>query len=54
MQFPPKSADAGVVGSCTELCNLLAEKVGSKTVGEVCDILCTIAGIELFIKLIEK
>lgn len=46
--------NAGVVGSCTELCNLLAEKVGSKTVGEVCDILCTIVGVELFIKIIEE
>ncbi|MCI3311102.1 saposin domain-containing protein, partial [Escherichia coli] len=46
--------NAGVIGTCGELCELLAEKTGSKALGAVCDILCDIAGIEEFIKLINK
>jgi hypothetical protein len=43
--------NAGVVGGCSELCSLLpANKI---EIG-VCDLLCSIVGIEAFIKIIEK
>ncbi|CAC5419551.1 unnamed protein product [Mytilus coruscus] len=44
----------GVVGTCGALCSALAQKTGSQALGEVCDLICDIAGIEEFIKLIEK
>ena len=43
-----------MVGGCEELCQLLAEKTGSKTAGEVCTILCAVVGVKEFIALIEK
>lgn len=43
-----------VIGSCSELCQALAQKTGSQALGAVCDILCSIVGIEEFVKLIEK
>ena len=46
--------DAGVVGTCGELCGILAKDVNSKVVGEVCNILCDVVGVEEFVKLIEK
>ena len=46
--------DAGVIGTCSELCGKLADKVNSTLVGEICDIVCSIAGIEAFIDIIEK
>ncbi|KAK7504838.1 hypothetical protein BaRGS_00003866, partial [Batillaria attramentaria] len=46
--------NAGVVGTCGELCQLLEEKTNNKALGAVCNILCDIVGIEEFIKLIEK
>ena len=46
--------EGGVVGTCGVLCNALAQKTGSQALGAVCDILCDIAGIKEFIKLIEK
>ncbi|XP_064603681.1 countin-1-like [Liolophura sinensis] len=46
--------NAGVVGTCGELCQLLEQKTGSQALGAVCDILCDVVGIEEFIKLIEK
>lgn len=44
----------GVIGSCSALCNALAQKTGSQALGEVCTLICDIAGVEEFIKLIEK
>jgi len=41
--------NGGVLGSCSALCALLPNDVEA----EVCDVLCTIAGIEAFIKLIN-
>ena len=48
------SSDAGVVGGCGEVCGLLAEKVNSKAIGEVCEILCAVVGVKEFISIIEK
>lgn len=44
----------GVVGSCAEICAYAEKTTGSKLVGVVCDALCDVAGIEEFIKIIEK
>ncbi|XP_076463460.1 countin-3-like [Babylonia areolata] len=46
--------NAGVVGTCGTLCQALAQKTGSQALGEVCTILCDIAGVEEFVKLIQK
>ena len=46
--------DAGVVGSCGELCGKLANKTNSEAAGAVCTILCDIFGVEEFIKIINK
>lgn len=48
--------DAGVIGGCGELCQLLeqAVKVNSSLVEVVCDLLCDYVGIEAFIKLVDK
>jgi len=46
--------NAGVVGTCGTLCSALAQKTGSQLLGEVCNILCDVAGVEEFVKLIEK
>lgn len=49
-------ANAGVIGGCADLCELLEEevKVNSSLVEVVCDLLCDYVGIEAFIKLIDK
>jgi hypothetical protein len=44
----------GIVGSCQALCSYVEQKTGSQIVGTVCDILCDIAGIDEFVKIIEK
>ena len=46
--------EGGVVGTCGAICNAIAQKTGSQALGEVCTLLCDIAGVEEFIKLIEK
>lgn len=46
--------DAGVVGGCGELCQLLADKTNSSLIGTVCDLLCDYVGIKEFIDLIQK
>ncbi|CAG5114757.1 unnamed protein product [Candidula unifasciata] len=46
--------NSGIVGSCGVLCNALEQKTGSKVIGAVCNILCDIAGIKEFIKIIEQ
>ena len=48
------STDAGVVGGCEQLCQLLEDKVHSQLADVVCNILCDYVGIEEFIKIIEK
>ena len=50
----PSVTDVGVVGSCGELCQAVAQKTGSQAIGAVCDILCDIVGIDEFVKLIQK
>ncbi|XP_071080031.1 countin-3-like [Haliotis cracherodii] len=44
----------GVVGSCEKLCAALGQKTGSQALAVVCDLLCDIAGIDEFVKLIQK
>ena len=45
--------DSGVIGSCHDLCGELAKETSNFT-GEVCDILCTLVGIDAFVRIIEK
>ena len=45
--------DGGVIDGCSDLCGLLAKET-DKLVGEICDILCVVVGIDEFIKIIEK
>ena len=47
-------ADVGVVGSCGDLCGILAQDTNSQVVGTVCDLLCSIVGVKEFIQLIDK
>ncbi|KAK0060817.1 countin-1 [Biomphalaria pfeifferi] len=44
----------GVVGTCADICGLVEQKTGSEVLGAVCNILCDIAGVEEFVKLVEK
>ncbi|KAK3774916.1 hypothetical protein RRG08_007273 [Elysia crispata] len=44
----------GVVGTCGQLCQLLAEKTGSQLLGAACTILCDIEGVQEFVKLIQE
>ena len=44
----------GIIGSCGDLCGALANRTGSKALGDVCDIVCDGLGIDEFIKLIIK
>jgi hypothetical protein len=46
--------DVGVVGGCSEICGILANKTGSGTIGTVCNILCDIVGVQEFANLLEK
>lgn len=46
--------DAGVVGTCGEVCQMLEKKTGSEAAGVVCNLLCDYVGIKEFIKLIEE
>jgi len=46
--------NGGVVGTCGTLCGALQQKTGSAALGAVCNILCDIAGVEEFVKLIQK
>ncbi len=43
-----------MIGGCSELCGILADKTNSKLAGEVCDVLCAIVGIKEFIKIINE
>ncbi|XP_060605404.1 countin-1-like [Ruditapes philippinarum] len=44
----------GVVDTCGDLCQILADKSGSQALGAVCSILCDIVGIKEFINIINK
>ena len=50
----PSSSDAGVIGSCGELCHLLEMKVNSTVVDVVCNVLCDAIGVTEFIKIVKK
>merc|ERR1711916_324428 len=43
-------ANVGIGGGCGKVCGLLPEKV----LAEICDVVCTIIGIEEFAKLIQE
>ncbi|KAI8505679.1 hypothetical protein Bbelb_168680 [Branchiostoma belcheri] len=49
-----RHCQVGVVGTCGELCQALADKTGSQALGVACNLLCDIEGVQEFIKLIEK
>jgi hypothetical protein len=44
--------DEGILGTCGDLCNIVANKTGSKFAGNVCDLVCDGVGIDEFIHLI--
>jgi hypothetical protein len=44
--------DEGILGTCGELCGIVANKTKSKFAGELCDIVCDGVGIDEFIRLI--
>ncbi|CAF1464454.1 unnamed protein product [Rotaria magnacalcarata] len=44
----------GVMNTCGELCDLVAEKSGSSLLGFLCTFGCDILGIEEFVKIIDK
>lgn len=46
--------DAGVVGGCADLCQMLENKTHSQAAGVACNLLCDFVGIKEFISLIEK
>ncbi|CAF0841460.1 unnamed protein product [Rotaria sordida] len=46
--------DEGIIQSCDILCGALANKTGSKIVGDLCDVACDAFGIDEFVKLIIK
>lgn len=46
--------NAGVVGGCNELCQLLYEKIPSQLVELACNFLCDYVGIKEFINMIEN
>ncbi len=46
--------DAGIIGGCGDLCELLNEKVPSEVLEVVCNMLCDVVGVEAFVDLIQK
>jgi len=44
--------DEGILGSCEELCGKVANKTGSKLIGDICDAACIGVGLDEFIRLI--
>jgi hypothetical protein len=46
--------NAGVVGSCSKLCNYVEEKTSSKFVGIACNLFCDYVGVTEFVKLIQQ
>ena len=45
--------DGVIIDGCGDLCGELAKRT-DKLVGEICDILCVVVGIDEFIKILEK
>jgi len=46
--------DEGIYGTCGDLCDIVANKTGSKFAGTVCDLACDAVGAVEFIHLIVK
>ncbi|CAF0853409.1 unnamed protein product [Rotaria sordida] len=46
--------DEGIVASCGDLCGFVANRTGSKILGDICDLACDAFGIDEFVKLIIK
>lgn len=44
----------GVINTCGDLCEIVAEKSGSSLFGFICTIGCDVLGIEEFVKLVES
>lgn len=44
----------GILNTCGDLCNLVADKTGSDLLGFLCDFGCDVLGLEEFVKLINK
>lgn len=44
----------GVLGTCGEICSVVQQKTGSQILGVACNLLCDFAGVEEFVKIIDK
>ncbi|CAF3052928.1 unnamed protein product [Rotaria sp. Silwood2] len=42
--------DEGILATCDDLCGFVANKTGSKILGDMCDVVCDAFGIDEFIK----
>jgi hypothetical protein len=42
--------DEGILATCGDLCGTVANKTGSKVLGDVCDLVCDAFGIDEFVK----
>jgi hypothetical protein len=42
--------DEGIFATCGDLCRIVANKTGSKVLGDVCDVVCEAFGIDEFVK----
>jgi hypothetical protein len=47
-------ANGGIVGGCQGVCSALGQKTGSQALGAVCDLICTIVGIDELVKILDK
>jgi hypothetical protein len=42
--------DGGIIATCGDLCGIVANKTGSKVIGDICDVVCEAYGIDEFVK----
>ena len=42
--------DEGILATCGDLCGVVANKTGSKVLGDICDLVCEAFGIDEFVK----
>jgi hypothetical protein len=42
--------DEGIIATCGDLCGIVTNKTGSKTLGDICDVVCDAYGIDEFVK----
>ena len=47
-------SEVGVIDSCGDLCQVLADKSGSQALGVVCTLLCDVVGVKEFVNIINK